>query len=54
VISTPEGRELHVDGRRSFGSVPALERLGEAEGREFVVRARRVDGSVWEVEATAL
>jgi hypothetical protein len=34
--------------------VPQLERLGQAEGPEFVVRARRLDGSLWEVEATAL
>jgi hypothetical protein len=54
VIATAEGRELHVDGRRSFGGVPALERLGEAEGQEFVVRGRRLDGTLWEVEATAL
>jgi hypothetical protein len=47
-------RTLHVDGRPSFGSAPELERVGEAEGREYVVRARRLDGHVWEVEATPL
>ncbi len=43
-----EERTLFVDGERSFGSIPALERPGH------VVRARRVDGELWEVEAAAL
>jgi hypothetical protein len=47
-------RTLHVDGNRSFGSVPALERVGEAVGGDYVVRAERVDGDVWQVEATPL
>ena len=47
-------RTLPVDGRPAFGSAPELERVGEAEGRDYVVRARRLDGRVWEVEATAL
>jgi hypothetical protein len=37
-----------------LGRSPALERVGEPQGREYVVRARRVDGDLWEVEATAL
>jgi hypothetical protein len=42
-------RSLLVDGERTFfGSIPALERPGHA------VRARRVDGEIWEVEAAAL
>jgi hypothetical protein len=40
---------LTVDGARSFGSVPALERIGEAEGAAYVVRATRLDGDLWEV-----
>jgi hypothetical protein len=47
-------RTLHVDGRPAFGSAPELERAGEAEGRDYVVRARRLEGRLWEVEATAL
>ena len=31
-----------------------LERLGETQGNEYVVRARRLDGDLWEVEATPL
>jgi hypothetical protein len=45
---------LRVDGDRVFGSEPALERLGLPRGRSYVVRARRIDGDLWEVEATAL
>lgn len=54
LVVTREGRSLRIDGRPSFGSAPALERLGEAQGTEFVVRARRLDRDVWEVEASPL
>ena len=42
-------RTLVVDGRRAFGTIPALERNGD-----FAVRARRLDGDRWEVEASLL
>jgi len=54
LVATQDGRVLTVDGRPRFGSVAALERLGEAVGREFAVRARRLDGDLWEVEASPL
>lgn len=41
-------RTLLVDGERSFGGVPALERP------EHVVRARRIEGDLWEVESARL
>ena len=41
-------RTLLIDGERAFGSIPALERP------EHAVRAQRLDGEVWEVEATPL
>jgi hypothetical protein len=41
-------RTLLVDGERAFGSVPALERP------EHVVRARRIDGDLWEVDEAPL
>ena len=41
-------RTLLVDGERSFGTVAALERP------EHVVRARRIDGDLWEVEEAPL
>jgi hypothetical protein len=45
-------RTLSVDGARAFGTVPELERLGE--GDSYVVRARRLDANLWEVEANPL
>ena len=47
-------RTLIVDGARSFGSVPALERLAEARFGAYVVHAERLDGAYWEVRVTAL
>ena len=41
-------RTLRVDGVPAFGSIPALERP------DSVVRARRVDGNVWEVTVDPL
>jgi hypothetical protein len=54
LVVTRAGRALHVDGRPSFAPAAALERAGEREGAEYVVRARRLAGELWEVEATAL
>jgi hypothetical protein len=54
LVVTREARTLHVDGRPTFGSAPALDRAGEAQGAEYVVRATRLDGELWEVEATPL
>ena len=47
-------REVLVDGAQTFGSLPALERFGETRGTKYVVRAKRLDGAVWEVEAVPL
>lgn len=54
LTSTREGKVLRVDGRTTLGSARGLERLGEPAGTEYVVRATRLDGDLWEVEATAL
>lgn len=54
LTSTREGRVLRVDGRTTMGSARELERLGEVEGIQYVVLANRLDGDLWEVEATAL
>lgn len=45
---------LSVDGSPVFGSLPALEARGEREGRDYVVRAERLDGELWEIRAAAL
>jgi hypothetical protein len=41
-------RTLVVDGDPSFGTIPQLERP------EHVVRARRIDGALWEVTVDKL
>jgi len=47
-------RTLTVDGERVFGSVPGLELLGERVGEAYVVRARRLQDRLWEVETSPL
>ena len=47
-------RALTVDGARSFGSAPQLERLAERRSTEYVVHASRLDGSLWEVRIDPL
>jgi hypothetical protein len=47
-------RALSVDGERAFGSVAELEQWGDRLGDSYVVRARRLDGRLWEVEANPL
>ncbi len=54
LVGTPSGWTLRIDGRTSLQRAPALERAGAGAGPEFVVRAARVDGDLWEVEATPL
>ncbi len=54
LVNTADERVLTVDGFRVFGSERALERLGEAEGPHYVVRAERLDGDLWEIEANPL
>jgi hypothetical protein len=54
LVEAEGGRTLTVDGARSFGSVAELERLGRAEGEHYVVRATRLDGDTWEIQADPL
>ncbi len=54
LVATRDGRTLRVDGRPSFGSAPALEHAGESEGPEYVVRASRLDGDLWEIAVSPL
>ena len=54
LVVTRDGRALTVDGRATLGHEPALERIGEGQGTEYVVRAERLDGQLWEVETTPL
>jgi hypothetical protein len=54
LTQTEEGKTLLVDGRREFGSIPELERLGEAGGSLYAVEAERLDADLWEVRIAAL
>jgi hypothetical protein len=47
-------RMLLVDGVPAFGSTRELEQLGEERGDDFVVRATRVDGDLWDVRVLPL
>lgn len=47
-------RDLLVDGAHAFGSIPQLEELGSDRSGSYVIQARRLDGSTWEVQATPL
>jgi hypothetical protein len=51
---TADGTTLAIDDMRSVGKIPELERRGEREGPEYVVRAERLDGDLWEIHAGAL
>lgn len=49
------GRQtLVADGGPTLQPASELARLGEAEGRDYVVRARRLDDELWQVDAAAL
>jgi hypothetical protein len=54
LVTTAESSTLTIDGRAVYGSVPAFERAGEAHGSTYVVRAQRIDGDLWQVEAMPL
>jgi len=55
VLSVAGGeRSVVVDGEPSSRSVPALERLGEARGKAFVIRAARLVERMWEIEIALL
>jgi hypothetical protein len=54
LVATDEGRSFTVDGERTFGSVPELERIGQEQGDRYVVRATRLDENTWEIEADPL
>lgn len=55
LTQTGDGRALRVDGMPSFGGLPELERIGEAQaGAAYAVHAERLDGDLWEVRVSAL
>jgi hypothetical protein len=54
LVVTADDRSLVVDGQRRIALAPALEAAGARLGPQFVVRATRLDGELWEVEASPL
>jgi hypothetical protein len=54
VVAGEAGRTVTVDGERAFGTIPELERIGLAEGESYVVRATRLEQTLWEIEAHPL
>ena len=54
VIANPDGRSLTIDGAREFGTSPSSSASGAAESDAFVVRAKRLDGDLWEVTVSTL
>ena len=47
-------RSVRIDGAPTLSGVPALERLGAARHRTYVVTAARLSGSTWEVAVSPL
>jgi hypothetical protein len=54
LVVTGAERNLTVDDQRVLASVPAFEAAGRRVGAEFAVRASRIYGDLWEVEALPL
>ena len=53
LVSREGQRTLHVDGRPAFEPPPELEALAPREG-DYVIRARRLDATLWEAEVDRL
>jgi hypothetical protein len=51
LVLNGEEKTLVVDGNRSFGTMPELEQLAEGDA---VIRASRLDGTLWEVRVDPL
>jgi len=54
LTQTDEGKTFLADGQPEFGTVPELEKLGEAAGDRYAVEADRLDADLWEVRVAAL
>lgn len=54
LVQSEDGRELRVDGEPWAGEIPELERAAETLGDAYVVQADRLDGDLWEIQASAL
>jgi hypothetical protein len=47
-------RELVVDGQPSLWPLPTLEAYGKERHHDYVLRAERIDGALWEVQVNPL
>jgi hypothetical protein len=47
-------RELTVDGEPSLAPLPTLEQFAAARSEDYVARAERIDGDLWDVRVSAL
>jgi hypothetical protein len=55
LTQTSDGKAVRIDGMPVFGSIPELEKLGEASGgAQYAVHAERLDADLWEVRVAAL
>jgi hypothetical protein len=54
IVRTEEGLSTRIDDVPSTRPLPELERLGEARGSSYVVRAARLEGSLFQLEVEAL
>lgn len=54
LVSQAGSRRLVVDDLAVLGRAPAFEAAGERAAADYVVRANRLDGDLWEVSATPL
>lgn len=54
LVAHGRDRLLTLDGEETGRRALALEALGERHGRDYVVRATRLAGELWEAEATPL
>jgi hypothetical protein len=54
LTETADGKALRIDSMPAFGSIPALQQLGEAAGPAYAVHAERLDADLWEVRIALL
>jgi hypothetical protein len=55
LTQTSDGKAVRIDGMPVFGSIPELERIGEADGGPaYAVHAERLDDDLWEIRVAAL
>jgi hypothetical protein len=54
VVENEGTREITVDGKPWTTAIPELDAAGEALGEAYVVHADRLDGDLWEVQASVL